>query len=112
MSEPLEELILNDIEHRFRGIKSIADRALEQVEGEDLFAVIDEGSNSIAVLMKHVAGNMLHNWSAPFTPSDEKPDRNRDSEFIVEAGDTEEAIRERWGGGPSSTPWEGSRGRT
>lgn len=96
MSEPLEEMVLNDIEHRFRDIKSIADRALEQVEGEDLFAAIDEGSNSIAVLMKHVAGNMLHNWGDPFTPSDERPDRNRDSEFIVEARDTEEAIRERW----------------
>jgi hypothetical protein len=96
MSERMEEMVLNDIEHRFRGIKSISDRALEQVEGEELFIMIDEGSNSIAVLMKHMAGNMLHNWGDPFTPGEEKPERNRDSEFIIEAGDTEEAIRGRW----------------
>jgi hypothetical protein len=99
MNERMEELVLNDVEHRFRGIKSIADRALEQVEGEDLFITIDEESNSIAVLMKHMAGNMLHNWGDPFTPGEEKPERNRDSEFIIEAGDTEEAIRGRWEAG-------------
>ena len=96
MSERMEELVLNEIEHRFRGIKSIADRALEQVEGEELFITIDEGSNSIAVLMKHMAGNMLHNWGDPFTLGEEKPERNRDSEFIIEAGDSEEEIHRRW----------------
>ena len=99
MSERMEELVLNDIEHRFHGIKSIADRALEQVEGEELYAKIDEGANSIATLMKHMAGNMLHNWGDPFIPGEKKLERNRDSEFIVEAGDTEDAIRGRWGEG-------------
>lgn len=96
MEGSFEAEYLEDVEHRFRGIKSMADRAVEQVEGEELYAKIDEGSNSIATLMKHMAGNMLHNWGDPFTPGEEKPERNRDSEFIIEAGDTEEAIRGRW----------------
>lgn len=99
MTEALNDAVLNEIEKRFRSIKSTADRALEQVRGEDLFFEFDEESNSLAIIMKHVAGNMLHTWVDPFTPTEEKPDRKRDTEFVTEEGDTAETIRERWGAG-------------
>jgi uncharacterized damage-inducible protein DinB len=99
LTEALNDAVLNEIEKRFRSIKSTADRALEQVRGEDLFLEFDEGSNSLAIIMKHVAGNMLHTWVDPFTPTEEKPDRKRDTEFVTEEGDTAETIRERWGAG-------------
>jgi uncharacterized damage-inducible protein DinB len=99
LTEALNDTVLNEIEKRFRSIKSTADRALEQVRGEDLFLEFDEGSNSLAIIMKHVAGNMLHTWVDPFTPTEEKPDRKRDTEFVTEEGDPAETIRERWGAG-------------
>jgi hypothetical protein len=96
LTETRNDAVLNEIEKRFRSIKSIADRALEQVRGEDLFFEIDEESNSLAIIMKHVAGNMLHIWVDPFTPTEEKPDRKRDTEFVAEEGDTAESIRDKW----------------
>ncbi|UCH58171.1 MAG: DUF1572 family protein [Candidatus Bathyarchaeota archaeon] len=99
MEATLEVQYLRDVAHRFRGIKSIADRAIEQVSGEELFARIGEESNSIAVLMKHMAGNMLHRWTEPFTTDEERPERNRDAEFVTEAGETKKAVFERWEAG-------------
>jgi hypothetical protein len=99
LTEALNDAVLLEIEKRFRSIKSTADRALEQMRGEDLFLEFDEGSNSLAIIMKHMAGNMLHTWVDPFTPTEEKPDRKRDTEFVTEEGDTAETIRNRWEAG-------------
>ena len=66
----------------FRYYKRLAERAMEQVTDEQLFAAIDKESNSIAVIVKHMAGNMLSRWTDFLTTDGEKPTRDRDSEFI------------------------------
>lgn len=62
--------------------KKLAERAMEQVADEDLFAVLDREANSIAVIVKHMTGNMRSRWTDFLTTDGEKPNRNRDSEFI------------------------------
>jgi hypothetical protein len=65
----------------FRQHKRFADRAIEQVSGEHLYATLDPESNSIAIIMKHIAGNMRSRWTEFLTSDGEKPNRNRDTEF-------------------------------
>ncbi|HEV2133068.1 MAG TPA: DUF1572 family protein [Terracidiphilus sp.] len=79
----------------FRHYKGLADRAMAQVDDEDLFAVVDGESNSIAVIVKHMAGNMLSRWTDFLTSDGEKPTRNRDSEF-VDPPATRAALFEMW----------------
>ena len=62
--------------------KKLAERAMEQVADEDLFAVLDREANSIAVIVKHMTGNMRSRWTDFLTTDGEKPNRNRDGEFI------------------------------
>ena len=66
----------------FQANKHLADRAVEQVSDDDLHVPFDENTNSIAVIMKHVAGNLLSRWTDFLTTDGEKPDRNRDGEFV------------------------------
>jgi Protein of unknown function (DUF1572) len=65
----------------FRYYKSLADRAMAQVTDEQLLATLDGEMNSIAVAVKHMAGNMKSRFTDFLTSDGEKPDRNRDSEF-------------------------------
>jgi len=66
----------------FRQYKKLAERAIEQVKDEDLIRELDEENNSIAVIVKHMAGNMRSRFRDFLTTDGEKPDRNRDSEFV------------------------------
>jgi hypothetical protein len=79
----------------FKKLKRQADRAVAQVQPDDQFRTLDDESNSIAILMKHIAGNMRSRWKNFLTSDGEKPDRNRDSEFIVD-DDTPESIKQLW----------------
>jgi Protein of unknown function (DUF1572) len=65
----------------FRYYKKLSERALEQVTDEQLFEVLDGEANSIAIIVKHMYGNMRSRWMDFLTSDGEKPDRNRDSEF-------------------------------
>jgi hypothetical protein len=65
----------------FTYYKKLAERAMDQVADECLFTCIDEEANSIALVVKHMAGNMLSRWTDFLTSDGEKPGRNRDSEF-------------------------------
>ena len=65
----------------FRQYKRLAERAMEQVADADLFIELDPQTNSIAIVVKHIAGNMRSRWTRFLTTDGEKPDRNRDSEF-------------------------------
>jgi hypothetical protein len=80
----------------FRRLKKMADGALAQVSAEQLFAIGGPEDNSLAVIMKHMAGNMLSRWRDFLTSDGEKPGRNRDGEFIVTAADTRDALFARW----------------
>jgi hypothetical protein len=65
----------------FRYYKKLAERAMEQVKDEELFCVLDQEANSIAILVKHMAGNMRSRWTDFLHTDGEKPNRNRDGEF-------------------------------
>jgi hypothetical protein len=72
---------LDDSLALFRYYKTLAERAMAQVTDEQLVAVLDDEMNSIAIIVKHMAGNMRSRWTDFLTSDGEKPDRNRDSEF-------------------------------
>jgi hypothetical protein len=91
----IEQQYLDDAHLQLRKLKSQADKAIAQIEDDDLFALIDPDANSIAIIMKHLAGNMRSRWTDFLTSDGEKPDRNRDSEFEVES-DTPARLREGW----------------
>src|SRR3954454_21330018 len=73
---------MSAIINAFEANKRLADRAVEQVPDHKLHVALDENTNSIAVIMKHVAGNLISRWTDFLTTDGEKPDRNRDSEFV------------------------------
>jgi hypothetical protein len=79
----------------FRQYKKLAERAMEQVSDEELTTVLDGEMNSIALVVKHMAGNMRSRWTDFLTADGEKPDRNRDSEF-VDPPATREALMAVW----------------
>ena len=81
MALQLTTSYLKDAANLFRSYKRLADRAMEQVPDDALFATLDAESNSIAIIVKHLAGNMKSRWTDFLTVDGEKPDRNRDSEF-------------------------------
>ena len=66
----------------FRQYKKLAERAMEQVKDKELFAELDGENNCIAIIVKHMAGNMRSRFRDFLTTDGEKPDRNRDSEFV------------------------------
>ena len=92
----MERPYLNDCLRQLRKLKGLAEKAVAQVGDEHLFATPDPDGNSIAIIMKHVAGNMRSRWTDFLTSDGEKPDRNRDSEFIQEPDETREIVMARW----------------
>jgi hypothetical protein len=79
----------------FRYYKKLAEGAMEQVPDEQLSATLDGEMNSIAVVVKHMAGNMRSRWTNFLTSDGEKPDRNRDTEF-VDPATSREALLKMW----------------
>lgn len=82
----------------FEQYKQLAERAMEQVSDEQLLAVIDDENNSIAVIVKHISGNMLSRWTDLLTSDGEKPNRDRDREF-VDPPITRVGLMEAWESG-------------
>jgi hypothetical protein len=74
----------------------LADGALAQVPGDRFFAVLSADENSIAVLVKHVSGNMRSRWTDVLTTDGEKPWRDRDAEFEIGPGDSRDALEAAW----------------
>ena len=87
---------LDDSRALFRYYKKLAEGAMEQVTDEQLFAALDPEMNSIAAIVKHMAGNMRSRWTDFLISDGEKPDRNRESEFVVPTASRDEVMR----------PWE------
>jgi hypothetical protein len=90
---------LEDVLARFQELKKLADGAIAQIGEEELFRAWDEESNSIAITMKHIAGNMRSRWTDFLTTDGEKPDRNRDSEFELTDADDFGRMKEMWESG-------------
>jgi hypothetical protein len=87
---------LEDAIRQFHGQKKLVERAIGQIPEDALFRPLDPESNSIAIIMKHVAGNQRSRWTDFLTSDGEKPDRHRDTEFELEAGETRERLLELW----------------
>jgi hypothetical protein len=77
----------------FRYYKKMAEAAMAQVSDEQLFAILDPEMNSIALIAKHMAGNMRSRWTDFLTSDGEKPGRDRDTEFVQPPADREEMMR-------------------
>jgi hypothetical protein len=79
----------------FEANKRLADRAVQQVPDDKLQNALDANTNSIAIIMKHVAGNLRSRWTDFLTTDGEKPWRNRDAEFVDSIGSRAELL-EMW----------------
>ena len=89
-------LYIDEAFRSLRGHKRLADDAIAQLSDEQFFAVPDVESNSVAIIVKHMAGNMRSRFTDFLTTDGEKPDRNRDQEFIIPAGATRAEILAMW----------------
>ena len=98
MTDRLAEQYLENAIKILRGLKGRADRAIGQVNDEEFFRVLDPESNSIALVTKHMAGNMRSRWTDFLTTDGEKPDRHRDREFVGEREDRA-AMADAWEAG-------------
>ena len=81
MALKLTTSYLEDSLELFRYYKQLAERAIEQCPDKGLFAALDNESNCIAIVVKHMVGNMRSRWTDFLVSDGEKPDRHRDSEF-------------------------------
>lgn len=93
------EAYLDNMRLELAKLRTLGERAIAQLTHEQLFAIPAPGSNSIALVMKHLAGNMRSRWTDFLTTDGEKRDRHRDREFEVEPSDSDSSIRIAWTGG-------------
>src|SRR6187551_4081598 len=80
----------------FRNYKKMAERAIDQVSDEEFFGLIDAEANSIAIIVKHIAGNLHSRWRDFLTTDGEKPDRFRDGEFVALENDSRGSLMQFW----------------
>lgn len=95
---PLSNYLADSIK-LFGNYKKLAENAIAQIGDDNFFRLPDERSNSIAIIVKHMAGNMRSRWRDFLTSDGEKPDRNRDYEFILVDEDTRENLMIAWENG-------------
>ena len=97
---PTSDAYLTDIVRTYRNYQALGEKAIAQVADESaLHAQIDPDSNSIAVIVKHVSGNLRSRFTDFLTADGEKPDRNRDGEFEMDAPVSRDEILRWWAAG-------------
>jgi hypothetical protein len=87
---------LDEVRRSFRGYKRLADGGLAQLNDPDFFKAPDTESNCAAQIVKHMAGNLRSRWLDFLTTDGEKPDRNRDQEFVLPQADTRTDLMRHW----------------
>ena len=87
---------LDEIKRQFRGHKRMGESAMAQLEDMDFFVTLDPESNSVAALVKHIAGNARSRFTDFLTSDGEKPDRFRDQEFEISGKTTRAEIMDWW----------------
>lgn len=92
----VEKIYLDDSVARFKEMKGLAEKAIAQISDEDFLRIVVDESNSVATIVKHIAGNLRSRWTDFLTTDGEKPDRNRDSEFESETEDTRNNLMKKW----------------
>jgi len=93
-----DESYLESVKKQFLYYKTLGEKAMDQLEPEQLFTAINEDTNSIAAIVKHISGNMLSRWTDFLTSDGEKEWRNRDAEFENDLQSKEEVL-EIWNKG-------------
>jgi hypothetical protein len=93
-----DESYLESVKKQFLYYKMLGEKAMDQLEPEQLFTAINEDTNSIAAIVKHISGNMLSRWTDFLTSDGEKEWRNRDTEFENDLQSKEEVL-EIWNKG-------------
>jgi len=96
MDEKIGAAYLDEAFRSLRGHKRLAEDALAQIDDEQFFRIIDPVANSVAILVKHMAGNMRSRFTDLLTSDGEKPWRNRDQEFIIDPGTTRAELMRYW----------------
>jgi hypothetical protein len=96
MKSELSSHYLEEIKRQFRGHKRMGEAAMAQLDDKDFFVALDPESNSVAALVKHIAGNARSRFTDFLTTDGEKPDRFRDQEFEVSAKTTREEVLRWW----------------
>lgn len=91
-----EEAYLAAVRQEFAHQRALAEGAIGQLADEELVEVPGAGANSVAVLMKHVGGNLRSRWLAFPTGDGEAPDRDRDAEFLPAGREDLAAVRDAW----------------
>ena len=99
MTSDLAPHYLDEARRQMRGHKRLAEGAMAQLNDEELFITLDPESNSIAVLVKHMAGNMRSRFTDFLTSDGEKPDRFRDQEFELNPAATRADLMKWWDDG-------------
>lgn len=94
----LNNSYLESVKKQFLYYKTLGEKAMDQLESEQLFVAVNEDTNSIATIVKHLSGNMLSRWTDFLTSDGEKKWRNRDSEF-EETISTKEELLITWNKG-------------
>ena len=87
---------LEEAQRQLRGHKRMAEGAMSQLSDEELFRAIDSESNSVAIIVKHLAGNMRSRFTDFLTSDGEKPNRQRDTEFVLDANTTRADVMKWW----------------
>jgi len=90
---------LTDIIRAFRGYKKLGDASIAQVSDDDLHTLVDPDANSIAIIVKHLAGNFRSRFTDFLTTDGEKPERDRDREFVMDERPSRAQILEWWESG-------------
>ncbi len=92
----LAESFVDDALVQFRKYKKMGEDAISQVSEKDFFKLLDKDANNIALIVKHMAGNMRSRWTNFLTSDGEKPNRNRDTEFEIFDDDSKKALMKKW----------------
>jgi Protein of unknown function (DUF1572) len=94
--DPIAVHYLDEVRRQFRGHKRLGEGALAQLTDAQLFTTLDPESNSVAIVIKHLAGNMRSRFTDFLTADGEKPDRHRDQEFELTASTTRAEVMQWW----------------
>jgi len=92
MMMKIGNVYLRVVIERFKSVKTLGDKTIEQLSEKDIHWTYNQESNSIAVIVKHLSGNMISRWTDFLTSDGEKENRNRDEEFIDDISSKSELI--------------------
>jgi hypothetical protein len=93
------DAFLQDVLHELRRHRGLVERAMGPLDEAQFFARPAPHVNSVAVIVKHLAGNLVSRWTDFLTSDGEKPSRDRDGEFVLTAQDTRPRLMDQWNRG-------------